>query len=114
MKKLVLLLLSALLAVSPAMAEETIEEQFAEIETEYQEELTTEVAEIVTEYFEEETEAVAEEIVTAEPSTEEIITEPEPVTEEVIIDMKFQRMTGNVFSAMRFRTSQILCTGIAT
>ena len=77
MKKLVMLLLSALLAVSPAMAEETIEEQFTEIETEYQEELTTEVAEISTEYVEEETEAVAEEIV-----TEEIITEPEPVTEE--------------------------------
>ena len=81
MKKLVMLLLSALLAVSPAMAEETIEEQFTEIETEYQEELTTEVAEIVTEYVEEETEAVTEEIV-----TEEIITEPEPVTEEVIIE----------------------------
>jgi len=77
MKKLVMLLLSALLAVSPAMAEETIEEQFTEIETEYQEELTTEVAEISTEYVEEETEAVTEEIV-----TEEIITEPEPVTEE--------------------------------
>jgi len=84
MKKLVMVLLSALLAVSPAMAEENIEEQVTEIETEYQEELTTEASEIVTE-------AVTEEIVTAEPTTEEIITEPEPVTaepttEEVIIE----------------------------
>lgn len=86
MKKLVMLLLSALLAVSPAMAEETIEEQFTEIETEYQEEVTTEAAEIVTEYVEEETEAVTEEIITTEPVTEEIVTEPEPVTEEAVIE----------------------------